>query len=45
LRGRLRPLEQMEEPQPYRLQSCPRACRVVDDVESLRAHTDRNNIL
>ena len=41
LRRRLRPLEQMEEPQPYRLQSRPRAGGVVDDVEGTGAHTDK----
>jgi hypothetical protein len=42
LRRGLRPLEQMEEPQPYRLQGRPRARRVIDDVEMLSAHADKN---
>ena len=44
LRRRLRPLEQMEEPQPNRLQGRPRACGVVDDVEVSGAHTDTSMV-
>jgi hypothetical protein len=41
LRRRLRPLEQMKEPQSYRLQGHTRACGVVDDVEVFGAHTNK----
>src|SRR5262249_36268879 len=37
---RLRPLEQVQEPQSYWLQGHARACRVVDDVEVLGAHAN-----